>query len=361
MTTNPRAQIESLPPYSLADLNLPGRDRVVQLAQNELAIAPSPWALRAASDSLAEMNRYSDNDHSGLREAIAGVYSLKPEQVLCGAGSMELMGLIANAYCESGVEVVVSQYGYKFFQVLCSIAGATLRIVPEPEMRVDIDAIVDAVGDNTRIVFIVNPGNPTGSRLAPGAVRELRARISPRVMLILDCAYAEFAEGSDFESGFDLVDGGENLVVLRTFSKAYGLAGMRVGWCYAPADVAETILKMRPPNSITSPSLAAAEAAIRDRDHLQRVCAEIVELRREFAELAAALGLELLPSAANFVLFGCPGGVPMAAATLNAKLRENGVILRPMGSYDLPEHLRITIGSREEMKIAGEVFSRLLG
>ncbi len=360
MSTSPRAQIERLPLYTLADVNLPSCERVVQLAQNELAIAASPAALRAAADSLAGMNRYSDHDHTDLRETIGAVYHLNPQQLLCGAGSMELMGLIASAYCQLGAEVVVSQYGYKFFQVLCSIAEASLCIVPEPEMRIDIDAIVAAVGANTRIVFIVNPGNPTGARLPPGAVRELRARIPSRVMLILDCAYAEFAEDSDFESGFDLVDAGENLVVLRTFSKAYGLAGMRVGWCYAPMDVVETIQKMRPPNSITTPSLAAAEAAMRDRDHLQRVCAEIAELRHEFMELATALGLAVMPSASNFVLFGCPGGLPMHAATLNTKLRENGIIVRPMGSYDLPEYLRITIGSREEMKIVGAVFTHLL-
>ncbi len=275
MSTRPRARIDSLPPYTLADINLPGCEQVVQLAQNELATAPGPGVIRAATEALGDMNRYPDNDHSYLRAEIARVYRLNPEQVLCGAGSLELMGLIANAYCESGVEVVVSQYGYKFFQVLCAIAGATLRIVPEPDMRIDVDAIVDAVSEDTGIVFIVNPGNPTGFCLASDAIRQLRARIPPRVMLILDGAYAEFAEGPDFESGFDLVDSGENLVVLRTFSKAYGLAGMRVGWGYAPADVVETIRKMRPPDSISTPSLAAAAAAMRDRDHLQRVCDEI--------------------------------------------------------------------------------------
>ncbi len=360
MITKARARIENLPPYALADLKLPGCERVVQLAQNELGVPPNPNAVRAAAAALAEINRYSDNDHSRLREAIAGVYGLNPERLICGAGSMELMGLIANAYCESGVEVVVSQYGYKYFQVLCSIAGATLRIVPEPEMRIDIDAIVDAVNKNTRLVFVVNPGNPTGSSLPPGAVRELRERIPREVMLILDGAYAEFAEGPDFEPGFDLVEAGENLVVLRTFSKAYGLAGMRVGWCCAPADVIESIQKMRPPNSITTPSLAAAEAAIRDRAYREDVCAEIAVLRQEFSELARALGLIVLPSQTNFVLFGCPDGVPMPAAELDAKLRESGVILRPMGAYDLPNHLRITIGSREEMNIVREMFLRLL-
>jgi histidinol-phosphate aminotransferase len=360
MSTSPRSRIESLPAYSLADLDLPGTGRVVQLAQNELAMPPSPHALRAAQGALSELNRYSDSEHRRLRGAIAEVHKLNPDRLVCGAGSMELMGLIASAYCESGVEVVLSQYGYKFFQVLCSLAGASLRIVPEPEMRVDIDAMVAAVSENTRIVFVVNPGNPTGSCLPPGAVRELRERIPQRVMLILDCAYAEFAQTRNFEQGFDLVDAGENIAVLRTFSKAYGLAGMRVGWCYAAPDVVESILKIRPPNSITTASLAAAEAAMRDRAYLESVCAEIAELRREFSELALSLGLSVLPSSANFVLIGCPGDIPMPAAELNAKLRENGIILRPMDSYDLPVHLRITIGSREEMKIAADVFSSLL-
>ncbi len=360
MTTPARAEIARLPEYSLPNLDLPGCEKIVQLAQNELAMAPSPQALSAAGAALEAMNRYPEAE-SNLRRAIAEVHGLHPSRLLIGAGSLELMGLLANAYCERGTDVVVSQYGYKFFQVLCTAAGASLLVVPEPDMRVDIDAVAGAVGDNTRLVFVVNPGNPTGACLAAGAVRELRARIPPEVLLILDCAYAEFAEhGGAFETGFDLVDSGENLVVLRTFSKAYGLAGMRVGWAYAPADVVSTIQKIRPPTSTSSPSLAAAEAAMRDRDHLRKVCEEISELRGAFIGHARSLGLEVLPSATNFVLFECPASLPISAAELDARLRENGVILRPMGSYDLPNHLRISIGSREEMAFAGEALSRLL-
>ena len=361
MTTPARAEISRLPEYSLPDLDLPGCAKVVQLAQNELAIAPSPAAVLAAGAAVQSMNLYPEAE-SGLRQAIAEVHKLNPAQLQTGAGSLELMSLLTNAYCERGCEVVVSQYGYKFFQVLCTTAGATLRVVPEPGMRVDLDAIAAAVGEHTRLVFVVNPGNPTGACLPAGAVRELRSRIPPRVMLIVDCAYAEFAEQQDgFESGFDLVDDGANLVVLRTFSKAYGLAGMRVGWAYAPPDVVSVIQKIRPPTSTASPSLAAAEAAMRDRAHLRYICTEIAELRDDFSEHARSLGLRVLPSATNFVLFECPGNLPLSAAELDARLRENGIILRPMGSYDLPNHLRISIGSRADMAFVSEVFSRLLG
>lgn len=361
MTTPARAEIDHLPEYSLPDLDSPGCERVVQLAQNELAIAPSPAALRAASAALDTMNLYPEGE-AGLRRAIAEVHGLDPSRLLTGAGSLELMGLLASAYCERDTRVVVSQYGYKFFQVLCAAAGATLRVVPEPGMRVDVDAIAAAVEDATRLVFVVNPGNPTGACLPAGAVRELRAGIPSRVMLIVDCAYAEFAEQQEgFESAFDLVDNGENLVVLRTFSKAYGLAGMRVGWAYAPPDVVSTIQKIRPPTSTASPSLAAAAAAMRDREHLRHVCTEIAELRRAFSEHARSLGLRVLPSSTNFVLFECPASLPLTAAELDARLREHGVILRPMGSYDLPNHLRISIGSRTDMAFVSEVFSRLLG
>ncbi len=361
MTTPARAEIAHLPEYSLPDLELPGRGKVVQLAQNELAIAPSPAALRAARTALDTMNLYPFAE-AGLRETIAEVHGLNPAQVLTGAGSLELMSLLATAYCERGAEVVVSQYGYKFFQVLCTAAGATLRVVPEPGMQIDIGAIAAAVGEHTRLVFVVNPGNPTGTCLPAGAIRELRASISPRVMLIIDGAYAEFAEQQKgFEPGFDLVDDGKNLVVLRTFSKAYGLAGMRIGWAYAPPDVVATIQKIRPPTSTASPSLAAAAAAMRDRAHLRAVCTEIAELRDAFGEQARSLGLVPLPSATNFVLFECPGDLRLSAAELDARLRDNGIILRPMGSYDLPNHLRISIGSRADMALVSEVFTRLLG
>ncbi|MEM7565015.1 MAG: histidinol-phosphate transaminase [Pseudomonadota bacterium] len=360
MTTRSRSAIGNLPTYTFPDLDLPGIERVVVLAQNELAIPPSPNALKAARDSVGAVNRYSDIEQLDLRRAIAEVHRLDPDKLVCGAGSLELMSLIATAYCMEGREVVVSEYGYKFFQVLCSVAGATVKVVPEPEMEVDVDGILAAVTEQTSLVFLVNPGNPTGLVLPSGAVRRLRQQLPPSVMLILDCAYAEFSEDESFEAGFDLVDSGENVVVLRTFSKAYGLAGMRVGWAYAPADVVDAILKIRPPNSISTPSLAAAEAAVRDREYLQQVCREVNRLRTDFISLLQALGFEALPSKTNFVLIRCPDDKPIAASTLERRLREFGVIVRPMGSYDLHDYLRISIGSAEEMEIIGMALKQIV-
>ena len=349
MSTPTRAAIADLPPYALADQGVPGAARVVQLAQNELGIDPSASAIAAAAAAVTDLNRYPDIDHFALRQAIATVHGLDPARLLCGAGSMELMGLLATVYCEPGVEVVVSQFGYKYFQVQCALAGAAIRAVPEPDLQVDIDAMGAAVGGRTRIVFLVDPNNPTGARLAPGALARLRDALPEEVLLVVDGAYGEFVADPDYDAGFGLVDAGRNVAVLRTFSKAYGLAGLRVGWLYGPGDVVAALAKARAPNSVTAPGLAAAEAAIKDRCHLGEVRAEVLALREAFRETALDIGLDALPSGGNFVLVRCPAGGPLAAAELYDGLKRRGILVRPMLSYGLPDHLRVTVGSRDDM------------
>lgn len=360
MPTQPRAAIANLPAYALADQRLPGVARVIQLGQNELGTAPSAKAMAAASASLADLNRYPDTDHLALRRAIAEVHGLDPGRILCGAGSMELMGLLATVYGEPGAEVVVSRFGYKYFEVQCALAGAAIKVAPEPEMRIDIEAVAAAVTERTRMVFVVDPNNPTGARLEKGALRRLRSRLPDPVLLVLDGAYAEFAPDSRYDSGFAMVDGGENLVVLRTFSKAYGLAALRVGWLYGPDDVVAAVSKARAPNSVTAPGLAAARAAVRDGAHLAAVTREVVTLREAFRQTARSLGLSAMPSGGNFVLIGCPDAKPIAARALDEGLRRSGIIVRPMHSYGLPEHFRVTIGSREDMEALADALHRLL-
>lgn len=360
MTTQPRESIDSLPAYEMADLNIDSDTPVIQLAQNELALPPSPKAIQAARDAIPGCNRYSDIDHLALRKAIADIHGLDASRILCGAGSLEIMSLIASAYCEPGTSVVVSQYGYKFFQVLCSAAGASVHVAPEPEKRINIEAMCDAVTADTRLMVVVNPGNPTGALLASGELVELRRRLPESVMLIVDGAYAEFVSEDSFDNGFGLVDSGANMIVLRTFSKAYGLAGMRTGWCYGAMDIIQSLLKIRCPNSISSPALAAAEAAVRDTTFVAASCREVIELRRKLTTKLKILGLNVLPSAANFVLFECPEQGPINAASLNLRLRERGFILRPMGSYELPNHLRVTIGSRQEMTRLAEALDEII-
>ena len=361
MPTPARGVIARLPAYPLAEQDVPGVDRVIQLGQNELGVAPSPLAVEAAARAAEALHRYPDPDHGRLRRAIAAAHGLRPERVACGAGSMELMGLLATAYCEPGVEVVVSELGYKYFELQCAIAGATLRVAPEPCRRVDPDAILDAVTARTRLAYVANPGNPTGTCLEDRGLARLRAHLPERVMLVVDAAYAEFAAGPEYESGLDLVESGHNVVVLRTFSKAYGLAGLRVGWMYAPEEVIDAIGRVRPPNGITSPGLAAAEAALGDHRHLARVLGVVARLREAFRRHVQGLGLEAGPSRANFVLVRFPEGHALGAAEAFRQLRRAGIIVRPTGGYGLGDCLRVTIGSAEEMALLSSTLERIVG
>ena len=351
-----RDSIARLPAYALAEQDVPGVERVIQLGQNELGIAPSRLAIEAAAGAWGALNRYPDPDHRRLRLAIAETHGLRPERIACGAGSMELMGLLATAYCEPGVDVVVSRLGYKYFELQCAIAGAALRVAPEPLRGVDVGAVLGAVTERTRLVYIVNPNNPTGTCLEDGGLARLRARLPERVMLVVDAAYAEFAADRGYESGLELVESGRNVVVLRTFSKAYGLAGLRVGWLYAPDDVIDVIARVRPPNTITPAGLAAAEAAVRDRPHLDGVVREVTRLREEFRLHVRKLGLEAGPSHSNFVLVRFPDDGPVDAGQAFERLKNAGIIVRPTGSYGLSDCLRVTIGSAEEMAaVSGEL------
>lgn len=358
MPTKPREVVSRLPDYIMAEQTVDGVERVIQLGQNELGIDPSPAAVEAVKKLAGELPRYPDIEHSQLRTAIAEVHRLNPAKIACGAGSMELMGLLATIYCETGVEVIVSQYGYKFFQVQCTVAGADLVIVTEPEMYADIDAIAAAVSDATKLIFLVNPNNPTGATLPKNTLTRLRQAVPDNVLIILDGAYAEFANQAEYDNGFDLVDNGANIAVLRTFSKAYGLAGLRVGWLYGPEDVVQAISAVRAPNSITTLSLAAAEAAVRDQPHLNRVTNEVIELREAFRAQVQSLGLEALLSGGNFVLVRFENAD--RAKVVYDQLMRVGIIVRPMGSYGLSDYLRVTVGSREEMAVFWQRFKSII-
>ena len=361
MPTPFRGVLDGLPSYEFGVQDVPGVERVIQLGQNELGVPPSPRAIEAAARATGDLNRYPELGHGRLRRAIAGVHGLCPGKVVCGAGSIELMGLLATAYCEPGVEVVVSRFGYKYFELQCAVAGAALRVAPEPEWRVDVDAVLDAVTDRTRLVYVVNPSNPTGTCLEDGGLARLRARLPERAMLIVDGAYAEFAGGAGHETGFDLVDAGRNVVVLRTFSKAYGLAGLRVGWMYAPDDVVDAVARIRPPNTVTPAGLAAAEAALADREHLDRVIGEVARLRESFRRHVRALGLEAGSSHGNFVLVRFPAAGPLDAGEAFERLKSAGILVRPTGGYGLADCLRVTIGSVEEMEAISREIERIAG
>ena len=351
MTPRPNLHVGAMAPYKLADLSASPGKRLVSLAQNESAFPPSPLAVEAARAALGQAGPYPDPDWQDLRAVIAGVHGLDAAAILCGAGSMELILALALAYLGPGGRALTTAHGYLFFRTAARLAGAGIDLAPESGLTVDVEALMAAVGPQTRVVFVANPGNPTGTRVGRTELLRLRRGLPDGVMLVVDEAYGEFADAPG-EAMFDLVARGDT-VVLRTLSKAYGLAGMRVGWGAFPPEIAAQVRKVLPPNNISAPAQAAAAAAMRDQPYMAQVRAATAERRDRFAGAMRRLGLGVPQSHTNFVLIRFPS--PEAAASADTALRAGGVAMRPMASYGLAESLRATIGAEEEMDLARDI------
>lgn len=358
MTTKPRASVAALPPYSYAPTSVPGVEHIIQLGQNELALPPSPEVAKAieAHNRTFEHNKYGEPDYLELRAAISKTHQLNPDGIAITAGSVEAMNALVKTYLDPGDHVVCNQYGYKYFETIAAIAGVDVGHAPEREFHVDVDAMLNAVQANTKMLFLVNPNNPTGTCIADSEIRRLREQLAPEIMLIIDEAYREFVSDSDFGSSAALVDEGKNVVVMHTFSKAYGLAALRIGWAYAPCDVVLNINKVIPASSVPTLSLVAATAAMLDTDHLRKTCELIIELRERFRNDIEAIGLQALPANGNFLLMRVPEGWPSAADNLSVddvceKLKQQGIIVRPTKSFGILNGLRVTIGNPEEMEL----------
>ena len=351
LTANPR--IAAMAPYSLPDLSVPAGKPPVLLAQNESAFPPSPKAVEAAAEALASAQFYSDSNWSDLRDAIAEVHGVDPADVVIGAGSMELIQTLGLAYLGPGDRALSTVHGYLFFRTVAQLAGAELVLAPEPDLTIDVDALLAAYEPGMRMVFVANPGNPTGTQVARPDLLHLRARLPDDVILVIDEAYGEFTDAPG-ETVFDLPAKG-NTVVLRTFSKVYGLAGMRIGWGLFPKAIAVEMRKVQNPGSVTSASLAAAAAAMRDQAYMRQVRDQTAYRRHRFTAAMRQLGLTVPDSHTNFVLIRFAS--PEAAADAEKALRAEGVLLRPMGGYGLADSLRATIGSDAEMDTARDVIA----
>ena len=339
-------------PYALADLGTPG---IGSLAQNESAFPPSPAALEAGRRAVADAALYPDPDWRGLRDAIAEVHGLNPARILCGAGSMELIGCLIRAFAGPGDEVLGSRYGYLFVATACQQAGASYRTVDETDYSVSTSALADAVGPETRIVFLCNPGNPTGTRIDTASVLHLRDALPASVLLVVDQAYADF-DDQDPAPIFALAEGGAT-VVLRTFSKAYALAGARVGWGVFPESIAAEARKLLNPNNISGVSQAMAEAAMRDREHMQDIVARTSAIRDGFARRLSAAGYEVPESHTNFVLI--PFASVETARVADTRLRAQGFLLRGMAGYGLAHCLRATVVAEDAMNRVADLLISL--
>ena len=346
----PRPGILDISPYVGGEAKVAGIQRPIRLASNESALGPSAKAIAACRALAGEMHRYPDGNAQELREALAQCHGVDPARIVCGAGSDELIGLLLRCYAGPGDEVLYSRHGFLMYPINALAAGATPIAAPERDLTTDVDGFLARVTERTRIVFIANPNNPTGTYLAAGEMARLHAGLPPSVLLAIDAAYAEFVNRNDYDAGIALVNRAENVVMLRTFSKIYALAGLRLGWAYCPPAVADVLNRVRGPFNVSAAAQAAGIAAVDDTEALNRARAHNDQWLPWLSERLAKLGLPLTPSVANFVLARFPDDPRRNADAAFAFLQSRGILTRRMGAYGLPHHLRITIGTGPEME-----------
>ena len=333
---------------------VPGRDkaapgvRLHKLSSNETPLGPSPAAIEAFRAQADRLEVYPDGSATELRNAIASAHGLNPANILCSNGSDELLGLLASTYLGPGDEGIFTEHGFLVYRIQILAAGATPVVVPEANLTADVDAILAAVTERTRIVFIANPNNPTGTYLPEDEMRRLHAGLPPHVLLVIDAAYAEYVRRNDYASGIELVSANRNVVMTRTFSKIHGLAALRIGWMYAPVAIVDALNRVRGPFNVNSAAIAAGAAAMADRAHMDRAIAHNEAWLPRLTDALQSMGLTVTPSVGNFVLIHFPAGDPARSAeAADNWLVERGFVLRRVSAYGLPNALRMTIGSDE--------------
>ncbi|MEE8188491.1 MAG: histidinol-phosphate transaminase [Kiloniellales bacterium] len=354
MTLTPRPGILGIEPYVGGEATIPGCNRVIRLASNENPLGPSPRAVAAYEALAGDLQRYPDGGARELREAIARTEGLDAGRIVCGAGSDELIILLVRGYAGPGDEVLHSAHGFLMYPLAAKSVYARPIAAPEKNLTADVDALLARVTGKTRILFLANPNNPTGSYLPEAELRRLRDGLPGNVLLVIDAAYAEYVTEADYEAGARLVEDYDNLVMTRTFSKIYGLASLRLGWAYCPAAVAGVLNRLRGPFNVSQAAQAAGVAALGDQDHVARSREHNARWRAWFIERVAACGLEPVPSAANFVLVRFAEAPGRGADAALEHLKDHGILVRRMAAYGLPDSLRITIGSEEETRAAAD-------
>jgi histidinol-phosphate aminotransferase len=357
----PRRWLLDLAPYVGGESQIAGVERVIKLASNECAFGISPKAKEALADKAALYFRYPDGDCTELRARLAAKHNLKAERIVCGCGSDELIAMLIRCYAAEGDEVLVSAHGFAMFPIYTRGVGATVVAAPERNITVDVDAMLARVTPKTRVVCVANPNNPTGTYIPASEVRRLHAALPKDVLLLLDSAYAEYIDADDWTDGAEFVEAYENVVMLRTFSKIYGLGGMRIGWMYGPEQVVDVMYRLKSPFNVSTAGQVAALAAIDDDGFVALNQAHNRRWRRWTTETLRQLGLTVPDSVCNFVLAGFPEAAGRDAASADAFLKARGIIVRRMGGYGLPDSLRITIGTEEEMRAVVDALGTFMG
>lgn len=344
----PRPGILDIEPYVPGKSKLASGAPAIKLSSNENPFGASPKAVAAFKTAADRLSLYPEGSASALRETIGAFYGLDPAQIVCGAGSDEILNLLAQAYLGPGDEAVYSRHGFLVYPIVIKASGATPVVAQETNLTADVDNLLACVTTRTRVVYLANPNNPTGTYLPFEELKRLRDGLPEDVLLVIDAAYAEYVLKEDYQPGIALVDAMPNTVMTRTFSKIYGLAAARVGWAYCPPEIADVLNRIRGPFNLTGPSVAAGVAALEDQE-FARQSAEHNRIWREvLTDELEKFGLVVTPSAANFLLVHFPANEEGGALAADAYLQANGIILRRMEAYGLPHALRLSVGTEAQ-------------
>jgi histidinol-phosphate aminotransferase len=322
-----------------------------KLSSNENPLGPSPKAVAAFKAAAEKLELYPDGAAVRLRDAIARRHGIDPGRIVCGCGSDDLLSLVTYCYVGPGDEAIFTTHGFLVYRIAIQAAGGTPVVAAETDLTADVDAILAAVTERTRMVFLANPNNPTGTYLPFSEVKRLHAGLPGRIVLVLDAAYAEYVRNNDYSSGLELAATENNVVMTRTFSKIHGLAALRVGWAYAHPDICDAMNRVRGPFNVNAPAIEAGIAAIQDQSHEDAAVAHNAEWSAWLTTELRALGLDVVAGVGNFLLVGFPRAPGTTAAEADGFLATHGLVLRAVASYGLPDHLRLTIGTAEANRL----------
>ncbi|THD64784.1 histidinol-phosphate transaminase [Phenylobacterium sp.] len=359
-----------LPKRGILDIHayVPGKAKAegfaepIKMSANENPLGSSEKAQEAYATAERSLHVYPDPRATIVRQAIAERYRIEPERLIFGCGSDEVFALLNQTFLEPGDNMVQGEYGFAAFAIGAYACQAEVRRAKEPNFRIDVDELLACVDDRTRLIFLANPGNPTGTWIPFSEVRRLHDALPPSVVLVLDGAYGEFCRDASFDDGIDLARNSSNVVVTHTFSKLHGLAALRIGWGYAPLEIAQAVDRIRLPFNTSVAAQRAAVAALGD-EAFQEASLELMDVWRPWlTQQISGLGLDVIgPSAANFVLVGFPKRPGKTAAEAEAFLSSRGLLVRQLGNYGLPDHLRMTVGLEAHNRALVDALAGFMG
>ena len=346
-TPAPKSGILDIAPYVGGKSKIEGVAEPIKLSSNENPLGPGEKAREAFAAAIERLHLYPEGRASKLRQAVADKHDLEPERLVFGNGSDEVFALLNQVYLTPGDNIVTGQYGFLAYRISAKANQAEIKLAPEPNLKAEVDGLLELVDERTRLVYVSNPANPTGSWNSGAEIRRLHEGLPENVLLVIDEAYAEYVTEPDWQSALTLARTATNVIVTRTFSKIHGLAGLRVGWGYCPLPVAEAVDRIRLPFNNNIPAQEAALAAMSDDEHVEKSRALVQQWRPRLTQAIKGFGFEVFPSAGNFVLVRFPDAKRNAQAA-DAFLHSRGIIVRPVGGYGLTDCLRITVGTEDE-------------